>query len=339
MTTTDDDVPSSKLPIGFADVGAAADRLRGVAVETPLLESDALDALVEGRLLVKAEPLQRTGSFKFRGAYNAISVLRPPAVVAFSSGNHAQGVALAARLLGIPATIVMPADAPRTKLEGTKELGAEVVTYDRASDDRAAIGAEIAARTGAALIRPYDEPLVMAGQGTVGLELAEQAARRGCRPDAVLVCCGGGGLIAGCATALTHLIPGVAVHSVEPEAFDDTARSLASGRREANRPGAESFCDALLAPTPGELTFAVNRRLLAGGLAVSDEEVARAMRLAFRHLKLVVKPGGAVALAAALSGRVETRDRVTAVVASGGNVDARLYAEVLLAEEGAFTGP
>jgi threonine dehydratase len=320
---------SPELPVRFADVAAAADRLRGVAVETPLLESDALDALVGGRLLVKAEPLQRTGSFKFRGAYNAISTLHPPAVVAFSSGNHAQGVALAARLLGVPATIVMPADAPRTKLEGTRALGAEVVTYDRLREDREAIGREIATRTGAVLVRPYDDPLIIAGQGTAGLELAEQAARRGARPDAVLVCCGGGGLIAGCALALTHQLPGVAVHAVEPQGFDDTARSLACGSRVANQAGAKSFCDALLAPMPGELTFTINRALLAGGLAVSDAEVAEAMRLAFRHLKLVLEPGGAVALAAALSGRLEVRGRTIGIVASGGNVDPELYASVL----------
>lgn len=321
--------PSPELPLAFADIAAAADRLRGLTVETPLLESDALNALAGGRLLLKAEPLQRTGSFKFRGAYNAISVRRPPAVVAYSSGNHAQGVALAARLLGIPATIVMPADAPATKLEGTRALGAEVVTYERHREDREAIGHEVAARTGAALIRPYDDPMVMAGQGTVGLELAGQAARCCRRLDAVLVCCGGGGLIAGCATALTHLVPQASVYAVEPEGFDDTARSLASGRRERNREGARSFCDALLAPMPGELTFEVNRRLLTGGLVVSDMEVAEAMRLAFRHLKLVVEPGGAVALAAALAGRIAARGRTIAVVLSGGNVDSDLFARTL----------
>ena len=320
---------TAPLPIGFADVVAAAERLRGIATLTPLLESEALNALVGGRLLIKPEPLQRTGSFKFRGAYNAISVLRPAAVVAYSSGNHAQGVALAARLLGIPATIVMPADAPRTKLEGTRALGAEVVTYDRAADDREAIGREIADRTGAVLIRPYDDPLIMAGQGTLGLELAEQAARLGARLDAALVCCGGGGLVAGCAMALTHLVPAIAIHAVEPAGFDDTTRSLAAGYRMGNEPGARSMCDALLAPMPGELTFAVNSRLLASGVVVTDKEVAQAMRLAFRHLKLVVEPGGAVALAAALAGRIPTRDRTIGIVLSGGNVDADLFARML----------
>lgn len=323
------DAGTDGLPVQPADIAAAADRLRGVAVQTPLLTSEALDAMVGGRLLIKAEPLQRTGSFKFRGAFNAISSLRPPAVVAFSSGNHAQGVALAARLLGLHATIVMPADAPRSKLAGTRAFGAEVVTYDRAREDRAAIAAEIAQRTGAVLIPPYDHRLVIAGQGTVGLELAEEAARRGERLDAALVCCGGGGLIAGCATALADRVPGIETFAVEPEGFDDTARSLAAGERLGNRPGASSFCDALLAPTPGELTFAVNRQLLAGGLSVTDAEVAQAMRLAFRHLKLVVEPGGAVALAAALAGRLPTEGRTIGVVVSGGNVDADRFATVL----------
>jgi threonine dehydratase len=320
---------SDELPVRFADVAAAAERLHGVAVETPLLESDALNELAGGRLLVKAEPLQRTGSFKFRGAYNAISMLRPAAVVAFSSGNHAQGVALAARLLGIPATIVMPADAPRAKLDGTRALGAAVVTYDRAMEDREAIGRELASRTGAVLVRPYDDPLIMAGQGTVGLELGEQAARRGAALDAALICCGGGGLVAGCAVALARVAPGAAVYAVEPHGFDDTARSLAAGDRVANAPGGRSMCDALLAATPGDLTFAVNRRLLAGGLAVTDAEVGEAMRLAFRHLKLAVEPGGAVALAAALAGKLPIRGRTTGVVLSGGNVDAALFADVL----------
>ncbi|MFL5335062.1 MAG: threonine/serine dehydratase [Geminicoccaceae bacterium] len=320
---------TEELPVGFTAVAAAADRLREVAVLTPLLESPALNELVEGHLLLKAEPLQRTGSFKFRGAYNAISVLQPRAVVAYSSGNHAQGVALAARLHGIRATIVMPADAPWTKLDGTRALGAEVVTYDRDRDDREAIGRAIAERDGAVLIRPYDDPLIIAGQGTAGLEMAEQAARIGVSLDAALVCCGGGGLVAGCAVALTHLVPGIAVHAVEPEGFEDTSRSLAAGRRLANPAGGRSFCDALLAPIPGEITFAVNARLLAIGLVVTEAEVRAAMRLAFRHLKIVVEPGGAVALAAALAGKLATRGRTIGVVLSGGNVDAGLFGNVL----------
>lgn len=317
------------LPVSVADVRAAAERLRGVARTTPLLESEALNERVGGRLLVKAEPLQRTGSFKLRGAYNAISAVRPPAVVAFSSGNHAQGVALAARLHGIKATIIMPANAPQAKLVGTRALGADVITYDRAREDREKIGQEIAASTGAVLIRPYDEPLVIAGQGTVGLELAAQAIASGTHLDAALVCCGGGGLVAGCAVALAATMPQTAVYAVEPAGFDDTARSLAAGERLSNAPGAHSFCDALLAPMPGEITFAVNRALLAGGLAVTDEEVAQAMRLAFATLRVVVEPGGAVALAAALTGRFDCRGRTVGIVLSGGNVDPELFADVL----------
>ena len=317
-------------PPTYDDVREAALRLRGMAVRTPLLESEALNARVGGRLLLKAEPLQRTGSFKFRGAYNAIASLRPPAVVAYSSGNHAQGVALAARLLGVPATIVMPADAPRIKLDGTCSLGAEVVTYDRWRESREAIGQEIAGRTGAVLIRPFDEPLVIAGQGTVGLEMADEALRRGTRLDTALVSCSGGGLVAGCATALHDRIPGIEVFAVEPEGFDNMARSLQAGQRVANTTQAPSICDALLAPMPGEITFAINRQLLAGGLSVPDEAVCRAMRLAFHHLKIVTEPGGAVALAAALSGRLDCRNRVVGIVLSGGNVDPALFARILL---------
>ncbi len=330
MTTgggTEDGTPALR----FADIEAAAARLAGVAVHTPLLESEALNRLVGGRLLLKAEPLQRTGTFKFRGAYNAIAQTAAPAVVAFSSGNHAQGVAMAARLLGKAATIVMPADAPAIKRAATEAQGATVVAYDRDREVREEIGARIAAETGAALIKPYDDPRVMAGQGTCGLEIAEQAQRLDVVLDAALVCCGGGGLTAGCATALAHLVPGIAIHACEPEGLDDTARSLRAGERVQNRPDSRSICDALLAPTPGELTFAVNRRLLAGGLVVSDAEVEEAMRQAFRHLKLVVEPGGAVALAAALTGRLDCRGRTVAVVLSGGNVDPALYARVLSA--------
>lgn len=321
--------PGTLAPVTLADVRAAAARLRGVAVRTPLLHDTPLDRLVGGRLLIKAEPLQRTGSFKFRGAYNAIAGTDAGSVVAWSSGNHAQGVALAASLLGRRATIVMPADAPRIKQERTRALGAEIVLYDRARESREAIGAAIAERTGATIVRPYDDPRVIAGQGTVGLEIVEQAAELGRLPDAVVVCCGGGGLVAGCATALRALLPSVRVWAAEPEGHDDTARSLALGERVANPPGVRSFCDALLAPEPGELTFAINRGLLAGGLVASDAEVRRAMRLAFAELKLVVEPGGAVALAALLAGRLDCRDRTVAVVLSGGNVDPELYARIL----------
>lgn len=312
-------------------IEAAAERLAPVARRTPLLASEALDEQVGGRLLIKAEPLQRTGSFKFRGAFNTIAQLPPGPVVAYSSGNHAQGVAAAARLLGRPATIIMPADAPAIKRRNTERLGAEVVLYDRLNEDREAIGRAIASRTGAHLVKPYDDPRIIAGQGTVGLEMALDTKAMGLVADAAIVCCGGGGLIAGTATALVHHFPGIRVYSAEPAGFDDTARSLASGRREANRPGASSICDALLAPMPGELTFAVNRRLLAGGLVADDAAVMEAMRAAFLELKVVVEPGGAIALAAALSGALDCRGKTVLIVLSGGNVDPGRFAEVLLA--------
>jgi threonine dehydratase len=313
----------------FADVEAAAARLRGVAVRTPLLESETLNERVGGRVLLKAECLQRTGSFKFRGAYNTISQIDADAVVAYSSGNHAQGVAAAARLLGRAATIVMPADAPAIKIENTRAYGAEVRLYDRATESREQIGAEIAARTGAALIKPYDDPRIIAGQGTVGVETAAQARERGAALDLALVPCGGGGLIAGCALALTAAFPGIALYAVEPEGLDDTRRSLEAGERVANAPGASSICDALLLPTPGELTFAINRQLLAGGLTVSDDEARSAVAFAFRHLKLVLEPGGAVGLAAVLSGKLSLEGRTVAVVLSGGNVDPALFAAAI----------
>ncbi len=321
-------IDPERLP-DFADVAAAAWRLRGVARRTPLLEDDLLNQELGGRLLFKAEPLQRTGSFKFRGAYNAISRCGRPAVVAYSSGNHAQGVAAAARLLGVNATVVMPADAPTIKIANTRALGAKVRLYDRQREVRETIGEEIAARTGAALIRPYDDPHIIAGQGTLGLEIAEDVLGLGLRPDVALIPCGGGGLIAGCSLALRELLPDIEIFAVEPEGFDDTTRSLAAGERLSNPPGATSICDALLVPTPGELTFAINRRLLAGGLVVSDAAVRDALAMAFRRLKLVVEPGGAVALAAVLSGRFELRGRTVVIVLSGGNVDEALFASIL----------
>lgn len=315
------------------DVLDAARRLRGAARVTPLLRSDALDSRVGGRLLLKAEPLQRAGSFKFRGAWNRMSRLsaaeRARGVVAWSSGNHAQGVASAAAVLRTRAAIVMPRDAPRAKLAGARALGAEIRLYDRRSESREEIGAALAAERGAPVVKPYDDPDVIAGQGTAGLEAAAQAAQLGLVPDLALVPCGGGGLVAGAALALRARAPGIAVHPVEPAGFDDTARSLAAGERLANAPGARSICDALLAPEPGALTFALNRAQLAPGLVVSDDEARAAMRAAFRHLKLVVEPGGAAALAAALAGRVDCRGRTVLVVLSGGNVDAELFREAL----------
>ncbi len=336
--------PMAEAPV-FADIEAAAARLAGWAVETPLLNSPALDRELGGRILLKAEILQRTGSFKFRGAFNRISLIpeaeRGAGVVAYSSGNHAQGVAAAAALLGVPATIVMPEDAPAIKVANTRGYGAEVVLYDRATEDREAIGEAISSERGSTMVRPYDDPGVIAGQGTCGLEIAQQAAARGFEIDALMVCCGGGGLTAGSALAMAELSPETQVYTVEPAGFDDTRRSLAKSAaaqsaagdvRVKNDPAAQSFCDALLAPTPGELTFPINRRLLAGGFAVSDAEVRAAMNYAFRTLKLVIEPGGAVALAAVLAGRLETRGKTVALTLSGGNVDPKIYREVLAAE-------
>jgi threonine dehydratase len=317
----------------LADVEDAARRLDGVAVKTPLLEAPQLSAQLGGRLFIKAECLQRTGSFKFRGAYNCMSRLgaeaRKGGVVAYSSGNHAQGVAAVAQMLGIPAVIVMPADAPAMKIRNTKSYGAEVVTYDRYGESREAIGERIVAERGAILVPPFDHPHIIAGQGTMGLEIAEQAAARGVRLDAVIGPCSGGGLIAGTALAVTSRLPGTKVYSAEPAGFDDLARSLKSGRREKNDPAARSICDALLAPMPGELTFALNSRLLSGGFAASDDEARQAMATAFTHFKIVVEPGGAVALAAVLTGKYPIAGKSVAVVCSGGNVDAETFCTAL----------
>lgn len=316
-----------------AHIRHARDRLRGHAVITPLLESGELNAITGGRVLIKAENLQRTGSFKFRGAYNHLSQLtageRSRGVVAWSSGNHAQGVAAAAGILGIRATIVMPADAPAIKADNTRRLGAEVVSYDRYRENREDIARGIAQKTGASLVPSYDDVGIIAGQGTAGLEILEETARRDIRLSQLLVCCSGGGLTGGIAIAFSEDSPETALYSVEPEAFDDTARSLASRKREQNSPAARSICDALQTPTPGELTFSINSLYLAGGLSVSDDEVRDAMRFAFNHLKLVVEPGGAVALAAVLHGKLDTANRNTGIVISGGNVDPDLFAAVI----------
>lgn len=320
-------------PPTIADVEAAATRLAGRAVATPLLESPLLNERVGGRVLVKPECLQRTGSFKFRGASNRILALdetaRAAGVVAYSSGNHAQGVALAARLAGAPATIVMPADAPAIKRANTEAYGATVRPYDRYSEDRMAIARAIAEKTGATLIPPYDDPHVIAGQGTVGLEIDQSLTTLDATADQVLCCCGGGGLIAGTSLALADRRPDLPVYACEPADFDDTARSLTSGRRESIDPNARSICDALLSPQPGEITFAINRRTLAGALVASDAEVRAAMRAAFETLKLVVEPGGAIALACLLAGRIDAKDRTTVVVLSGGNTDPSFFADVL----------
>lgn len=319
----------------FADIEAAAKRIAGKAVVTPLLESEEVNKRIGGRVLIKPEVLQRTGSFKFRGAYNRISQIpereRAKGVVAYSSGNHAQGVAAAARLLGLPATIVMPSDAPAIKQVNTKGYGAEIVFYDRYGGSRDAVADEIVTRTGGTLVRPFDDAGIVAGQGTCGLEIARQAAERGIKLDALLVNCGGGGLIGGSALAMRALSPETKVYAVEPEGFDDTARSLAAGERLTNDPAARSICDALLSPSPGALTFALNSRLLAGGLAVSDRQVIEAIAYAFQVLKLVVEPGGAVTLAALLSGAFDARGKTVAIVLSGGNVDPEAFRSYLTA--------
>ncbi len=318
--------------VDVADIEAAAGRLNGVSVRTPLLQSFELDHVTRGKVLIKPECLQVTGSFKIRGAYNRLSQLTAQqarnGVVAWSSGNHAQGVAAAGAMLDINTTIVMPADAPKAKLANTKRLGGEVITYDRYMGDREAIARKIAAERGAAIVPSYDHEHIIAGQGTIGLELAEDATRLGLPPDQVLIPCGGGGLSSGCSVALKSRLPEVSVYAVEPAEFDDTARSFASGERVRIDDSARSICDALQTPMPGELTFAINRDLLSDVLTVSDDEVRSAMRFAFRNLKLVVEPGGAVALAAVLSGKLDTAGKTTAIVLSGGNVDVDLFAEI-----------
>lgn len=317
----------------FADVEAAAQRIGGAVIRTPLLENERVNRRLGGRLIVKPEVLQRTGSFKFRGAYNFISQLDPQArargVVAWSSGNHAQGVAEAARLLGAPAAVIMPNDAPPLKIANTRASGAEVILYDRVREDREEIARRIAAERGATPMPPYDHPWIIAGQGTVGLELAAQLKEMGTAADAVLVPCSGGGFVAGVALALSGVSPATEVWSAEPAQFDDMKRSLDSGSPERNAALTGSICDALLAPTPGKITFALARKLLAGGTSVTDDETRQAMELAYREFKIVVEPGGAVALAAALAGRIPVRGRTVAVMCSGGNADPAIFAAAL----------
>jgi threonine dehydratase len=320
----------------FKDIEKAARRIEGFAVLTPVIESPKLNAITGGRVLIKAECLQRTGSFKFRGAWNMISKLDAKkakgGVVAYSSGNHAQGVAAAAQIKGLPALIVMPADTPLIKQENTKSYGAEVVTYDRATQSREAIAARYVKERHAVMVPPFEHADIIAGQGTAGLELAVEASARGVALDGVLVCCSGGGLTAGVALAMEALQPQARVHSVEPAGFDDYARSLISGAIEKNPRLSGSICDALMSPSPGEMTFAINSRLLGEGLAVTDAEAAAAVRFAFEVLKLVLEPGGAVALAAVLSGKIETQGKAIGVIASGGNCDPDLYARILRRE-------
>ena len=312
-------------------IEAAAARMAGHIRRTPLLNAPLLDKAVGRRVFVKAECLQLTGSFKARGGWSAVSALTPEArargVIAYSSGNHAQGVAYAAAAHGAPCVILMPADAPKVKIANTRAYGAEVVLYDRATEDRDAIGARLASDRGLTLVKPFDDPLVIAGQGSVGLELAELADEAGVAQAPVFLCCGGGGLASGIALALEARAPGLVVRTVEPQGFDDMARSLTSGRREKNPATTGSICDAILTPTPGELTFPILLRLAGPGYSVTDAEALQAMALAFAHLRIVLEPGGAVALAAALC-RPDLPETVIAV-ASGGNVDPATFAAAL----------
>lgn len=319
-------------------IRAAQERLKGHVRHTPLLSSPFLDEIAGRRVWVKPECLQHTGSFKFRGAWSAVSALsetaRAQGVIAFSSGNHAQGVALAAKLHGTSAVIIMPQDAPKVKIENTRNLGAEVVLYDRAAgEDRDAIGANIAQERGLSLIKPYDEPQVIAGQGTTGLEIAAQAAALGIKQADVIVCCGGGGLSSGIALALEADAPGLRLRTAEPEAFDDVARSLRSGQIERNAKLSGSLCDAIITPQPGNLTFPILKRLAGPGFAVSENEALRAVAHAFNRLKLVAEPGGAVALAAALFHGDQIAGDDVIVTISGGNVDVDVFQRALQLNE------
>ena len=311
-------------------IRAAALRTKGRLRRTPLLNAPLLDAMVGRRIWVKPECLQHTGSFKYRGALSAITALAPDArkrgILAYSSGNHAQGIALAARQAGAPAVIIMPADAPRIKIENTRALGAETVLYDRvAGEDRDALGNQIASDRRLSLIKPFDNEEVIAGQGTTGLEIAEQAVEFGVRAKNVIVCCGGGGFASGIALALEADAPNLRVRPAEPENFDDMARSLASGERLSNARTSGSLCDAIISPTPGEITFPILQRLAGPGLVVSDDEALHAMALAFEHFKVVAEPGGAVALAAALFRADQIEGDEVIVTISGGNVDAEIF--------------
>ncbi len=321
------------LPVSAADIEAAARVVAPFAVRTPLLSFPVLDERAGAKVFLKPEMLQRTGSFKFRGAFNKLASIpqdrRGGGVVAFSSGNHAQGVAAAAKILNMQATIVMPADAPLSKRERTKSYGAEVVLYDRDREDREAIAGGIASKRGATLVRPYDDPFVIAGQGTAGREIAEDMAARGLSPDIVVAPASGGGLIAGVATAVKSRFPGAEIVVAEPAGYDDHALSLKAGHREPHPAAARTICDALMAAMPGELTFSINSKLLARGVSASDEEVAAAVAFAYRELKLVVEPGGAVGLAALLAGRIDAKGKNVVIVLSGGNVDADLFAKLV----------
>ena len=322
-------------------INAAADRLAGWAIKTPLLHSPMLDSVANRHILLKPECLQHTGSFKYRGAFSAISSLaehaRARGVIAFSSGNHAQGIALAASQHNCPSVIVMPRDAPKLKIANTRKLGSELVLYDRVKESREEIAARIAKKRDLTLIKPYDEPTVIAGQGTIGLEIADQALEYNISNADVLVCCGGGGLTSGIALSLEARSPGLRPRTCEPAGFDDTARSLRAGKILSNKKQSGGLCDAILAPCPGELTFPIMRRLCGPGIVVTEKQAMHAMALAFQHLKLVLEPGGAVALAAALFVTTQHISDPVIVVLSGGNVDTDVFQRALSAGEKLIT--
>jgi len=319
--------------ISFDDIVSAAGRIDGVAVKTPILENMALNERSGGRVFIKPETMQHAGAFKFRGAYNRLVQLtaeeRQKGVVAWSSGNHAQGVAAAAKLLGMKATIIMPEDAPTIKVDNTRAFGATIRFYDRYNESREEIGHAMAKEQGSTLVPSYDDPHIIAGQGTTGLEILEQVAAYDAQLQAVLIPCGGGGLCAGTSMAIRSQHPDIDVYSVEPESFNDTARSLVSGKQEHVAKGSKSICDALLAPFPGDMTFPINKEYITAGLSVSEAEVKQAVQFAWEKLKLVVEPGGVVALAALLSGKYDAKGKTIAVVLSGGNVDPDLFAECI----------
>lgn len=324
---------ADEKPPVFADISAAAKRIEDRAVRTPLLECSALNEHASATVFIKPECLQRTGSFKFRGAYNTLSQMseteRQAGVIACSSGNHAQGVAMAAELFACPATIVMPSDAPRIKVERTRRSGADIIFYDRETEDRDQVTAEVIDEKGGTLVHPFNHPHVIAGQGTVGLEIAEDLNNMDQEPDRVLVCTGGGGLTAGVALAIHQHYPTAKIHSVEPAGFDDYRRSLQSNSIEKNDQQTGSICDAVITPSPGSLGFEINAKILSEGLVVTDQDALKAVRFAFEELKLVVEPGGAVALAALLNAGQRWAGEVIVVIISGGNVDQEMFLRAL----------
>jgi threonine dehydratase len=324
--------PIAPVPT-FDSILAARARLAAEIVRTPLVYSPALSDRLSARVYLKPECLQRTGSFKFRGAYNALASLDPAVrgkgVVAVSSGNHGQGVAEAARLFGVPATIVMPADAPRPKRHRTERSGAKVVAYNRATEDRDAVVAGVLEKVGGAFVHPFNNASVIAGQGTVGLEIAEDCKALGIAPDIVVTPCSGGGLTAGISLAIKERFPQAEIYAAEPQGFDDYGRSLAARAPQRNERLTGSVCDALLSPEPGAIGWEINRERLAGGVSASDQEALNAVGFAFDELKLVVEPGGAVALGALLAGRLDVRGRTAVVILSGGNIGDEMLGEAL----------